>query len=306
MRALVTSGGGAKGAFSVGALKILYQNNLGDFDVISGTSTGSLIAALAAVNQYDVLENEYKNVNDVDILAQPNLVQNILLNKPYFYSTLPLEAKVNQYVTDAVFNQIKASNKYVCFTAISLQSGRRTVFTTRMFQPAGDYDVVLIEDGPMLRDAIMASTNQAAFLPPVKIRVGQSEQQFVDGGNRDVLPVKPAIDLGATEIFALSNNPLALNKVGGEYTDVMQILLRAISVFIQDIRDNDYADLDRYTGGSVYKIQPSRELDQNNPTGLNFKKSDMLLWMRYGEIITREVLKNNNLINTGPLLAGNP
>ncbi|MCK5797226.1 MAG: patatin-like phospholipase family protein, partial [Deltaproteobacteria bacterium] len=41
--ALVVSGGGSKGAFAVGAIEVLRERGT-DFDLICGTSTGSLIA----------------------------------------------------------------------------------------------------------------------------------------------------------------------------------------------------------------------------------------------------------------------
>ncbi len=40
-RALITSGGGAKGAFTVGALEELRKQNITHFDIVSGTSTGA-------------------------------------------------------------------------------------------------------------------------------------------------------------------------------------------------------------------------------------------------------------------------
>ncbi len=50
-RALVISGGGSKGAFAVGIVKRLLENypNL-KFDMYVGTSTGSLIVPLLAMN----------------------------------------------------------------------------------------------------------------------------------------------------------------------------------------------------------------------------------------------------------------
>jgi predicted acylesterase/phospholipase RssA len=46
MKALVISGGGSKGAFAVGVLKYLFQEKGHEYDIISGTSTGALIAPL--------------------------------------------------------------------------------------------------------------------------------------------------------------------------------------------------------------------------------------------------------------------
>ena len=51
IRALITSGGGAKGAFTVGALNELADMGIDQYDIISGTSTGALIAALTVAGK---------------------------------------------------------------------------------------------------------------------------------------------------------------------------------------------------------------------------------------------------------------
>ncbi|GAB4233633.1 MAG: patatin-like phospholipase family protein [Ekhidna sp.] len=276
--ALITSGGGAKGAFSVGALLALRDSGKASFDIISGTSTGALIAALAAVGKYDELRHEYLNVTNQDILQSQNLIQNLSQGKPYFYSTIPLEEKIRTYITDADYNQIKASNMTLCFTAISLQTGEITVFSTKPFTPVkNDYVVKEITSGEMLRKAVSASSNQAAFLPPVTI----DGEQYVDGGNREVLPSRAPVDLGAELVYALSNNPLSLAPGKNNYTSVLDVLVRSISVFIHDVRTNDYEYLDR-SNAQVVKIQPNVDLDKNNPTGLYFDSGLMGTWMSLG------------------------
>ena len=298
-KALITSGGGAKGAFSVGALKELNKYGLADFDIISGTSTGSLIAALAAVGRFDILEREYRSGSNRDFLDQTNLINSIASNRPYIYDTLPLEAKIDEYITEEVFDQIRDENKTVCLTSISLQTGRRSVFsTTELPTPDhGLYDPYYITDYQMFKKSILASTNQAAFLPPIKMETPgfNGMQQFVDGGNRDVLPTQPVVDLLPDEIYALSNNPRKLNVVNTEYTSVFDVLFRAISIFIQDVRDNDYAVLSEFNG-DVFEIEPKSELDRNNPTGLNFNRNDMIGWMRLGELTAKRILKERGKI----------
>lgn len=302
-RALVTSGGGAKGAFSVGALLTLEKYGLADFDIISGTSTGSLIAALAAANQYNTLKREYTIGTNRDFLKHSNIIRNLSENKAFIYDTLPLENKIDTIITEQIYEDIK--HKTICFSSVSLQTGRRSVFTTQLYEnPNPDqYDLFEITDYEMFKKAILGSTNQAAFLPPISIYVKELDdtQQFVDGGNRDVLPTQPAIDLNPDEIYVLSNNPKALSIVRSDYTSVFDVLFRAISIFIQDIRENDYAVLKEFSG-KVYEIEPKMELDRNNPTGLNFNRKDMARWMTLGEMTARKILISNH-VESGSIVA---
>src|ERR671923_797210 len=65
-RALVMSGGGAKGAFELGAIDYLVNDRKLDFDVIAGVSVGSLNAVLLAQGQgFQGLQQQVKRLKDV-------------------------------------------------------------------------------------------------------------------------------------------------------------------------------------------------------------------------------------------------
>ena len=51
MKALVLSGGGAKGSYQIGVWKALRELNI-HFDIITGTSSGALNGALMTQNSY--------------------------------------------------------------------------------------------------------------------------------------------------------------------------------------------------------------------------------------------------------------
>jgi predicted acylesterase/phospholipase RssA len=68
---LALSGGGAKGAFTVGALKVIRQKMPGSnptFPVISGTSTGSFVGTLLAINDFTALVEIYSKVQTKNIV----------------------------------------------------------------------------------------------------------------------------------------------------------------------------------------------------------------------------------------------
>ncbi|GAA0892946.1 hypothetical protein GCM10009122_26250 [Fulvivirga kasyanovii] len=288
-RVLITSGGGAKGAFTVGALSHMFDNNTANFDLISGTSTGSLIAAFAAAGDIDTLKDVYTNVTDNDIIATTNLVRQLQQGNPYLLDSYPLVKLINEKVTDAVYQKIMAGNTTLCLTAVSLQTGIPTIFATKNITVPPGYQLKLIQNIQQLKNAMLASSSQGGFLPPVSI----DGQQMIDGGHRTVIPTAAAIAQNPDEVVVLSNNPRNIFPGNPNYTSVIDTILRVISIFIQGVRENDYKLLDDYIARSqkkVFYIEPDTDLDEQNPTGLRFDRFLMTLWRSQGEQKARQIL----------------
>ena len=87
-KALVISGGGSRGAFAVGVFKYLVSNFNLDFDILVGTSTGSLIVPLAALNKIDLLEELYTTQKTENIVIKDNIGNR--LNKDSIFEVTPL------------------------------------------------------------------------------------------------------------------------------------------------------------------------------------------------------------------------
>ena len=69
MRALVISGGGSKGAFGGGVAQYLLQEGGKDYDLLVGTSTGSLLVPHLALNNIEKIKNIYTSVNQNSIFS---------------------------------------------------------------------------------------------------------------------------------------------------------------------------------------------------------------------------------------------
>lgn len=300
MKVLITSGGGAKGAFTVGALDYI-KNTLGisRFDLISGTSTGSLIASLAAIGKIDTLKEIYLNTTNADVLAPENVMDSILSKHPYLFDTEPLLRQIDTHITDSVFNQILNSSTTLCLNSISLQSGKVTVFTTGNITPTSHYNVKKVNARTSFRNALLASSNQAVFMNPKDI----GGEQFVDGGNREVVPTRVVCNTLSLneqhEIYVLSNNPNEIFPVNKKLDNILDVLIRSISIFIQEVRENDLEVLSRFWNlcspkPKIFYICPEsdNDLDPEFPTGLRFDKSLMNQWMKKGKRIADEVIRN--------------
>ena len=69
MRALVISGGGSKGAFAGGVAQYLMQELHHTYDLLLGTSTGSLLISHLALQKIDKIKAIYTSVNQDSIFS---------------------------------------------------------------------------------------------------------------------------------------------------------------------------------------------------------------------------------------------
>ena len=295
MKVLITSGGGAKGAFSVGALQFLQENVIDKFDFISGTSTGSLIAGMITANRIDVLTDVYLNTKNADVLKPSNLIDSLREGKPFIYDTEPLFSQIDSHINAATFNTIMRSSTILCFNAICLETGKLTVFSTKVLNEARQYDQILITNRDSIIKAMLASSNQPVFMDPILF----ADKHYVDGGNKEVVPTRVVINnLLSTEdheIYVLSNNPNEL-VVKTDNDDILKILMRSISIFIQEVRENDLEVLSTFKKISpsrikVFYIRPEEDLDPEFSTGLRFDKVRMQKWMTMGKRIAGQTIR---------------
>jgi len=160
---LVLSGGGAKGFAHIGVLKALNEKGIYP-DIISGTSAGSIIAAL------------YADGNSPDEILEMfsgkdlyNLVQ-IVLPKRGLFKMKDLLRLLKKYLRAHRIEELKIKT-YICATNFS--TGRIKYFY----------------EGPIIKP-IVASSSIPVLFQPILI----NEDLYVDGGMFANLPVEPLLD----------------------------------------------------------------------------------------------------------------
>lgn len=194
---VIFSGGGAKGGYQIGVWKAL--NELGFIpDVVTGTSVGALNGALMAMGEYRKALSIWENMSMATVFEQfaddksqsspkaddlfSRVIKEALLKRGADYT--PLQNLVRSTLDEKKLRNAKAEYGLV----------------TTKFSPVKAVEL-FIEDIPegMAADYIIAS---AACFPVMKsYKIGDSV--FVDGGYSDNIPVKMALDKGATEIVAV-------------------------------------------------------------------------------------------------------
>jgi predicted acylesterase/phospholipase RssA len=262
---LALSGGGSKGAFTVGALKVVRQQlGVTQFPVISGTSTGSLVGTMLAVDDWAALVDVYSNVKTKNIV-NPNyaLVAGIagpeavlfaaaVLGGRSIFDTTALRMTVRANVD---FQAIKKAfpETLLIYNTVDLQTGQAATFNNR------DHSAT------MLQDALLASASMPVLMDPIDITLGGETHQHVDGGVREFIPLAAVFDsdVDVDYILAIATAPIAAKKRKDRYDKITDILARTIDLMDTEVGLNDYMGalqydvmlgmVDNATGGGVSK-----------------------------------------------------
>jgi NTE family protein len=238
--ALVVSGGGSKGAYAVGVVKQLAMEFPDiSFDILVGTSTGSLIVPMVALDELDLLEQVYTSVKTEDIVLKGNVVTRLLSDNALF-DAKPLGNLIKQHFPDSRCNQLFASPREVYFATTCLQTDHAVYFSTRDPNIITDHDVLKLNSPDELRRAVMASACQPVFMPPIEVKPGAVPlRQYVDGGVREYAGIQLAIDAGAEEIFVILLSTAKDNPTERPFGDAFTILKQTIDIFTADVGVND-------------------------------------------------------------------
>jgi predicted acylesterase/phospholipase RssA len=239
--ALVVSGGGAKGAFAVGVLKHLFlkYRETGWFSIAGGTSTGALIAPIAAVmaapdpmgfQAYQTLEKMYTTVCTLDILEKQSVFE-LIRRQDALYESDPLNDLLHRTFQPEWFawlQRSKAPDSYVVYT--NYQNGRKIFASPK--------------DEGMTRERFIQAMLASASVPVVMEATIIDGDVCYDGGVRDLVPFGKAIALGADTIVPIFLDPEEFSETRSRFRRMDKILLRTLAILVDETGRNDFAMAD--------------------------------------------------------------
>lgn len=194
-RAIVLSGGGAKGAYQIGVWKALKKLHI-KYDIVTGTSVGALNGALMTQKSYWKARNLWKKM-DYSILFNKKELKDLDKNKETNLVKMYLKNIINGGIDITNLEKLVKRNLDIKkFKNSNIQFGMITV-NSKTFKPKiikkGEVDI------NKLCDYLIASAACFPVFPKKQIE----KKQFIDGGYYDNLPINLAIELGAQEIIAV-------------------------------------------------------------------------------------------------------
>jgi NTE family protein len=198
-RALVLCGGGSLGSYEVGVWKYLREKDF-HFDIVTGTSIGSINGAMVATGDYEKAEELWKSIG----------ADQVMVNGMNFYNGLLKEDNLNQKFV--AFAKTFLKNKGADISPLhnlvktTIDPHRIKIapitlgVVTTAYPSLKEVDVVL-NDVPeeKIIDYLHASSACYPIFPIYKI----DGKRYVDGGYNNNLPIDFAIKLGAEEIVAV-------------------------------------------------------------------------------------------------------
>ncbi len=267
------SGGGARAAYQIGALRgvarILGRHARSPFGIITGTSAGAINAAALAANAdhwrrgIARASRLWRNIT-VDAVYEAELSAVSLYGMRWLASVLvggrgpseaasmldntPLRGLLARALDlSVVASRIQAgqlhalainATSYTTGHAVTFYDGAPSILPWRRTRRRGDRASITI-------DHLLASTAIPFIFPAVRI----AQDYYADGSMRQIAPLSPALHLGARRILVVAVGQFAGQRPSGEpsptlvpYPSFAQVAGHALtSIFL----DNLGADLER-------------------------------------------------------------
>jgi NTE family protein len=219
---LVLSGGGAKGAFQVGAEQVLREEGGFEWERIFGVSVGALNGALLAQREFDRLLEVWQTIRREDLYWKPWWLlipwRLVILRKAGIYDNRPLRATIQKHIAGRPF-------------LVPLHVGRVSLVS-------GAYESVRSDQSTEseLLDAIWQSATMAVIWEPIGPRA------LVDGSLRNVTPLGDALDCNPTELIVLNCSPDEPEE-GPRPRDILDAARRSLmditinEIMVDDVRE---------------------------------------------------------------------
>ena len=246
--ALAISGGGAWGAWGGGTIKGLKECKGKDYDIVIGSSTGSLLSPLTAIGELEKLKEAYTSVTQKDIfdvnpfnkkggisiwnafcrIALTNTFNKFFKNKdkPTLGESNNLRKTITNFFSEEDFNTLKNSGKEIIASVVNLNT------ELAEFKSSNDYGY---ED---MVDWIWISANAPVFMTLVE----KEGNEYIDGGIVEHIPIQEAINKGATEIDVVVHRPeVYSNKKEYKSKNIIDLFMRVIETMHKEVSKDDVA-----------------------------------------------------------------
>lgn len=288
---LVLAGGSVKGAFQAGVMKAIMERGYKP-DAVYGISAGSLNAAYF-VNQLGLQAISGEPISfahatqDLWDFWETRIVSPKSLSKPFNIFQLGLSALRKKFKglvdTTPLRNLLTEvlSMRNLHASPIDLKIGAVNIVDGTMYyvDPSEEYFL----------DYLMASSAVPILMPVVKIN-GETRRSFLDGGLRDVAPIKKAVEDGASNIICISCHMESIEGGNFDSGDLLALVDRVMDIAVNEILNADIKEV--MISNTIIDIQSIRPPQPLTIDIQNFNKMDIRRMLELGYQIGQDIKIN--------------
>ena len=288
---LVLAGGSVKGAFQAGVMKAMMERGYQP-DAVYGVSAGSLNAAYF-VNQLGMqaITGEpisFKDASqDLWDFWESRITSPDSLSKPFNIFQLGLSALRKKFkglvdtmpLRNLLTEVLSVRNLHA--SPIDLKIGAVNIIDGTMYYVDTSEEHFL--------DYLMASSAVPILMPVVKIN-GETRRSFLDGGLRDVAPIKKAVDDGASHIVCISCHMESIEGGHFDSGDLLALVDRVMDIAVNEILNADIKEvMISNTTIDIQSIRPPQPLTIDIQ---NFNKMDIRRMLELGYQVGQDIKIN--------------
>ncbi len=202
---LVLSGGGAKGAYEIGAYRALRKMGKRP-DIVTGTSIGAINGLLIVQGDLYKAVNLWKNISFSTVYDENSfqVCDNPAIADVYgqYVKSFINEGGMDVRKLDTMFDQLYDPNKFYHspldfgIVTYNLTKNEPVIMTKKELKP------------DIIKDYVIASGSCYPAFKPRQI----GDDVYIDGGYYDNMPINLAIEMGAEEIVAIDLRSIGIHR----------------------------------------------------------------------------------------------
>lgn len=289
-KALLISGGGSWGAFGGGTLAKIN----GDYNTVIGVSTGSLLAPLTALKEWDMLEAAYTTVSDRDIfdcawykglpvsktgkIRKIPILMTLLLGQKSVCTSQALRKTIDKFFTEEQFKELRSKDIEIL---VGTQNFAQLPSKIHYFSS-------MTEEYEEFKDWMWCSANFPFFTTLVKKSWKDDTGKFhvgnwSDGGLTDLVGLEQLVMRGYKEIdIVLHRTKTEIKLEGNLINNLSDNVTTSLNAMRHDIEFEYFFDrirrLNRH-GATITVYWLPRKLSKNS---MVFNRKEMLDWWKEG------------------------
>ena len=188
---LCLAGGGIKGAAHIGAIKAFEEENI-DFEVVAGTSSGSIVGTLyaagySAEEMYELFKKYCTEISKIDWLNIMKLIYGIIFRGKIiikgFNNGEKIKKIINKYCKIKNIENINEIKKTLIIPSVNLEDGGVYIFSSKENRNTYNDMYKYIYSGNIGK-IVQSSCSYPGVFSPCKM----DNAELIDGGIRENVP----------------------------------------------------------------------------------------------------------------------